>query len=133
MFYSRVVLRALRLRLLTAASELLDKLNATVATFPSQLRYKNPAPNVVGKPGAAIFAQSLLRLEYLQLKYHIERLRADRKRRTSQGLFDTAREIVEAIAHIFVCDAHVTTHWFDWLVSVHSLARPLALDNRKWR
>ena len=64
-----------------------------------------------------MYTQSILHLEYLLLKYQIERLRIERGRRTSQGLFDTAKEMLETLSHLRTGKAELKGHWFDWLVS----------------
>ena len=112
-------------------SHILERLEATVASFPPQLQYGNPAPNHGGEQGFAFYSQSMLRLEYLQNRFLLERLKVQRAASSSQGLFDVAWEMMNAVLAVWFRKDELIAfnEYFDWLVRASLLPSLLIPSN----
>ncbi len=90
-----------------------------MATFPSQLRYSDKAPNHGGPQGQAFYSQAVVRLHYLQIKFYVERMRMYRKNSTSQTVFDVCKDIMVIINELYSRKDELLAfnQWFDWIVT----------------
>lgn len=107
--------------LLTIYSELLARLDATMSTWPSQLRYSEALVNT--STGSMLFRLLRNRSEYLQNKFLLERLRVARCQGSGQGLLNVAQCMMKNVLNFWLKRDQLAIYnaYFDWMAVCYGI------------